>query len=112
MKIWEVIERLADDGDAVFENEDGKKIFLGKNGNVEQRAAWENTANPLVINVETILLSDWTRVPQSVPFHAKIYDCQQAYQEAAQLRSQAKTMTELVFILDRLLAILGRILGR
>ena len=84
MKIWEVIERLADDGDAVFENEDGKKIFLGKNGNVEQRAAWENTANPLVINVETILLSDWTRVPQSVPFHAKLYDCQQAYQEAAQ----------------------------
>lgn len=43
--------------------------------------------------------------------HAKIYDCEQAYDEAAQLRSEAKAMTELVFILDRLLAILGRILG-
>ena len=44
--------------------------------------------------------------------HAKLYDCTQAYDEALQLRSEAKTITELVFILDRLLAILGRILGR
>ena len=44
--------------------------------------------------------------------HSKLYDCNQAYDEALRLRSEAKTMTELAFILDRLLAILGRILGR
>lgn len=42
----------------------------------------------------------------------QLCDCTQAYDEALQLRSEAKTMTELAFILDRLLAILGRILGR
>ena len=42
----------------------------------------------------------------------QLYDCTQAYDEAAQLRSEAKTMEELAFIRDRLLAILGRTLGR
>lgn len=60
----------------------------------------------------SIFLSSSESVAAQQSDHAKIYDCTQAYQEAAQLRSEAKTMTELVFILDRPLAILGRILGR
>ena len=44
--------------------------------------------------------------------HAKLYDINQAYDEALQLRSEAKNTDELAFVFDRLLAILGRILGR
>ena len=59
----------------------------------------------------TEILNSWTPSDSKEPAQ-QLYDCTQTYDEALQLRSEAKTMTELVFILDRLLAIQGRILGR
>ena len=59
----------------------------------------------------TEILNSWTPSGSEEPAQ-QLYDIDQAYDEALQLRSEAKTMTELVFIHDRLLAILGRILGR